>query len=122
MAVWVPSGCARPTTTSSIPEYVLDEGGFGSRDMFAAGKLVFGISVAEKKIMWLRLRAEGVSGHGSQPHGQNPNDHLIAALHRLMREPMASGPFTVIDTMKAARRTAGRQQVQQRHSEIDDLD
>lgn len=82
------------------PEYVLDEGGFGSRDMFAAGKLVFGISVAEKKIMWLRLRAEGVSGHGSQPHGQNPNDHLVAALHRLMSEPMPSGQFAVIDTMK----------------------
>jgi acetylornithine deacetylase/succinyl-diaminopimelate desuccinylase-like protein len=82
------------------PEYVLDEGGFGSRDMFAAGKLVFGISVAEKKIMWLRLRAEGVAGHGSQPHGQNPNDHLLAALHRLMSEPMATGTFSVIETMK----------------------
>ena len=82
------------------PEYVLDEGGFGSRDMFAAGKLVFGISVAEKKIMWLRLRAEGVAGHGSQPHGQNPNDHLLAALHRLMSEPMATGRSSVIETMK----------------------
>jgi acetylornithine deacetylase/succinyl-diaminopimelate desuccinylase-like protein len=50
------------------PEYVIDEGGFGSRDMFTPGKLVFGISVAEKRIMWLRLRAEGVAGHGSQPH------------------------------------------------------
>ena len=50
------------------PEYILDEGGFGSRDLFAPGKLVFGISVAEKKIMWLKLRAEGVAGHGSQPH------------------------------------------------------
>ena len=46
------------------PEYVIDEGGFGSRDMFTANKLVFGISVAEKKIMWLKLRAEGVAGHG----------------------------------------------------------
>ena len=42
------------------PEYILDEGGFGSRDLFAPGKLVFGISVAEKKILWLKLRAEGV--------------------------------------------------------------
>ena len=45
--------------------------------MFTANKLVFGISVAEKKIMWLKLRAEGVAGHGSQPHGQNPNEHLM---------------------------------------------
>src|SRR4029078_3698069 len=26
------------------PEYVIDEGGFGSREMFSAGKVVFGIS------------------------------------------------------------------------------
>jgi acetylornithine deacetylase/succinyl-diaminopimelate desuccinylase-like protein len=82
------------------PEYVLDEGGFGSRDMFAAGKLVFGISVAEKKILWLRLRAEGVAGHGSQPHEQNPNDHLMRGLNRLSAEPMPAGTFSVLDTMK----------------------
>ena len=67
------------------PEYVIDEGGFGSRDMFTPGKLVFGISVAEKKIMWLRLRAEGVAGHGSQPHDKNPNEHLMAALVAAVR-------------------------------------
>jgi acetylornithine deacetylase/succinyl-diaminopimelate desuccinylase-like protein len=82
------------------PEYVLDEGGFGSRDLFAPGRLVFGISVAEKKIMWLRLKAEGVAGHGSQPHDQNPNLHLVAALQRLMADPMPSADFKVIDTMK----------------------
>jgi acetylornithine deacetylase/succinyl-diaminopimelate desuccinylase-like protein len=82
------------------PEYVIDEGGFGSRDMFTAGKLVFGISVAEKKIMWLKLRAEGVAGHGSQPHGQNPNEHLMRALSRLFAEPVAAAPFPVVDTMK----------------------
>ena len=82
------------------PEYVIDEGGFGSRDMFTAGKLVFGISVAEKKLMWLRLRAEGVAGHGSQPHDQNPNDHLMRALSRLFAEPIAAAPFPVVETMK----------------------
>ena len=82
------------------PEYVIDEGGFGSRDMFTAGKLVFGISVAEKKLMWLRLRAEGVAGHGSQPHDQNPNDHLMRALSRLFAEPVSAAPFPVVETMK----------------------
>jgi acetylornithine deacetylase/succinyl-diaminopimelate desuccinylase-like protein len=82
------------------PEYVIDEGGFGSRDMFTPGKLVFGISVAEKRIMWLRLRAEGVAGHGSQPHGQNPNEHLMAALGRLFAQPPAAAPFPVVDIMK----------------------
>ena len=82
------------------PEFVVDEGGFGSRDMFTAGKLVFGISVAEKKIMWLRVRAEGVAGHGSQPHGQNPNDHLMRALNRLFAEPIPGAEFSVVRTMK----------------------
>ncbi len=71
------------------PEYVLDEGGFGSRDLFAPGKLVYGISVAEKKIVWLKLRVEGVAGHGSQPNDQNPNDRLVRALTRLLAESNA---------------------------------
>jgi acetylornithine deacetylase/succinyl-diaminopimelate desuccinylase-like protein len=69
------------------PEFVIDEGGFGSRDLFAPGKLVYGISVAEKKIVWLKLRAEGVAGHGSQPNDQNPNDRLVRALARLLGGP-----------------------------------
>jgi acetylornithine deacetylase/succinyl-diaminopimelate desuccinylase-like protein len=83
------------------PEYILDEGGFGSRDLFAPGKLVFGISVAEKKIIWLKLTAEGVAGHGSQPHDRNPNDRLIRALSRLLAEPMPTSSFSVLDTLKS---------------------
>ena len=83
------------------PEYVLDEGGFGSGDLFAPGKLVYGISVAEKKIVWLRVRAEGTAGHGSQPHDQNPNDRLTRALARLLSEPMPSSDFSVLQVMKA---------------------
>jgi acetylornithine deacetylase/succinyl-diaminopimelate desuccinylase-like protein len=82
------------------PEYVIDEGGFGSRDLFAPGKLVYGISVAEKKIVWLKLRADGIAGHGSQPHDQNPNDRLVRALARLLGGPVAEAP--------EARRRQGR--------------
>src|SRR5439155_8093788 len=73
------------------PEYVIDEGGFGSRDLFATGKLVYGIAVAEKKIVWLKVRAEGVAGHGSQPHDQNPNDRLVRAVGRLLSELSSGG-------------------------------
>jgi len=73
------------------PEFVIDEGGFGSRDLFAPGKLVYGISVAEKKIVWLKLRAEGVAGHGSQPNDQNPNDRLVKALGRLLGDQSDQG-------------------------------
>jgi len=82
------------------PEYVIDEGGFGSRDLFAPGKLVYGIAVAEKKIVWLKVRAEGIAGHGSQPHDQNPNDRLVKALQRLLNAPMPSGEFSVLNTMQ----------------------
>ena len=104
------------------PEYILDEGGFGSRDLFAPGKLVFGISVAEKKLIWLKLTAEGVAGHGSQPHDKNPNDRLVRALARLLGEPHADGAVQRARHAQGARRCAGRQQVQQRHPALDDLD
>jgi acetylornithine deacetylase/succinyl-diaminopimelate desuccinylase-like protein len=87
--------------TDIDPEYILDEGGFGSRDLFAPGKLVFGISVAEKKILWLKLRAEGIAGHASQPHDQNPNDRLVRALARLLGEPFPTSSFPLIETMKS---------------------
>ena len=74
------------------PEYVIDEGGFGSTDLFAPNKMVYGISVAEKKIVWLKLRAEGVAGHGSQPTDTNPNDRLVRALARLLGGPAPSAP------------------------------
>ena len=37
------------------PEFVVDEGGFGSRDLFATNKLVYGVAVAEKKLIWLKV-------------------------------------------------------------------
>ena len=92
------------------PEYVLDEGGFGSADLFAPNKLVYGISVAEKKIVWLKLRAEGIAGHGSQPTDTNPNDRLVRALARLLADTgarasqaQASADLhpTVLDMMQA---------------------
>ena len=83
------------------PEYILDEGGFGSRDLFTKDRLVFGISVAEKKILWLKLIAEGVAGHGSQPHDRNPNDRLTRALARLSSEPVAQTKFSVLETFRS---------------------
>jgi len=82
------------------PEYVIDEGGFGSTDLFAPSKMVYGISVAEKKIVWLKLRAEGVAGHGSQPTDTNPNDHLVRALARLLA-PEGARAFQASDDRSA---------------------
>ncbi|MGD9852871.1 MAG: M20/M25/M40 family metallo-hydrolase [Nitrospirales bacterium] len=82
------------------PEYVLDEGGFGSRKIFVNGKLVFGISVAEKRALWLRVTAHGIAGHGSQPHDQNPNDKLMRALTRLFSTPFTTVPNPVLDALE----------------------
>jgi acetylornithine deacetylase/succinyl-diaminopimelate desuccinylase-like protein len=65
-------------------EYALDEGGFGTQDLLSGkGELVFGVSVAEKKIVWAKLIAEGTSGHASQPVPDNANDRLREGLNRL---------------------------------------
>ena len=81
------------------PEYVLDEGGVGSREIFVNGKLVFGISVAEKRAFWLRVTAHGIAGHGSQPHHQNPNDKLMRALNGLFSTPFPTVPNAVLDAL-----------------------
>jgi acetylornithine deacetylase/succinyl-diaminopimelate desuccinylase-like protein len=62
--------------------YVLDEGGFGSREILAPGKLLFGISVGEKQVAWLKLRATGTAAHGSQPIADNANERLLRALEK----------------------------------------
>jgi acetylornithine deacetylase/succinyl-diaminopimelate desuccinylase-like protein len=84
------------------PEYVLDEGGLGSRDLFAAGKLVFGIPVGEKQISWVRLRAKGTAGHGSQPIPDNANLILLEAIRKAMALPEVSKPNPVIEQLRQA--------------------
>lgn len=79
---------------------VFDEGGFGARDVLADGRLVFNVSVAEKKIVWLRLTAEGTAGHGSQPHDANPNDHLMAALGRVLALPAVGEEPAVVRELR----------------------
>jgi len=79
-------------------EYVLDEGGFGTRDILAAGKLVFGIEVGEKQTLWLRVRARGTAAHGSQPIPDNANVTLLSALEKAMALPLAK-PHPVVAEM-----------------------
>lgn len=84
------------------PAYVLDEGGAGSRELFTPGKLVFGIAVGQKQSLWLRLRAKGTSGHGSQPIADNANMILLDAIHKAMNAPPAEKPVPIVQEMKRA--------------------
>lgn len=82
------------------PEYVLDEGGAGSRDVYTAGKLTFGISVADKQVLWLKLRATGTSGHGSQPISDNANDMLIRAIEKAKEFRPSDKPNPIVRQMR----------------------
>ncbi len=65
---------------------VLNEGGLGIRDLFFEGQTIYGISVAEKGILWARMIATGAPGHGSRP---NPD----SAVYRLHRAVEALGAY-----------------------------
>ena len=82
------------------PEYVLDEGGVGSSDVYSEGKLTFGISVADKQVLWLKLRATGTSGHGSQPIADNANDLLIRAIEKAKEFPPSPKPNPIVQEMR----------------------
>ena len=81
------------------PAYVLDEGGLGSYDVLSANKLIFGISVGEKQSSWLRLRAKGTAGHGSQPIADNANDILLAAINKAVALPPTTKRHLIMDEM-----------------------
>jgi acetylornithine deacetylase/succinyl-diaminopimelate desuccinylase-like protein len=83
-------------------EYVLDEGGMGTRNALAPNKLVFGISVGDKIVLWLRLRARGTAGHGSQPIPDNANMTLMRAIEKAMALPESGKQNPVVDEMRRA--------------------
>ncbi len=84
------------------PEYVMDEGGVGSREVYTRGKLVFGIAIADKQVLWLRLRATGIAGHGSQPNPDNANEILIRAIGEAKQFPPSSKPNPIVAEMHHA--------------------
>ena len=81
-------------------EYVLDEGGLATREVLAANKLVFGISVGDKVILWLKLRAKGTAGHGSQPIADNANMILLRAIEKALAVPEGGKQNEVVAQMK----------------------
>ena len=81
-------------------EYVLDEGGLGSREYLAPGKLVFGVAVGEKQTTWLRLRSKGTAGHASQPIADNANVRLVHAIEKALAAPPTQKDHPVVAEMK----------------------
>lgn len=82
-------------------EYVLDEGGGGSQDLLAPGKLVYGVAVGAKVVFWLRMRARGTAGHGSQPIPDNANVILLEAIQKAMAIPPGGKQNPVVEEMRS---------------------
>ena len=68
------------------PAAVYGEGGAGLQDLLESEpeQVIYGVSVAEKSVVWLRLDLEIVSfGHGATPASEYANKGMIDALSRL---------------------------------------
>jgi acetylornithine deacetylase/succinyl-diaminopimelate desuccinylase-like protein len=69
-------------------EYLLNEGFF--IDTTSDGKAKYwGIDVAEKSVLWLRLTATGDAGHASMPMPDSAPNRLVHALSRVINSPPA---------------------------------
>jgi acetylornithine deacetylase/succinyl-diaminopimelate desuccinylase-like protein len=64
-------------------EYVINEGGWGTAEVFGVRRPAVNCSVSEKGPLWLKLTAEGRPGHASVPHDDNALDRLVRALQRV---------------------------------------
>ena len=66
------------------PEFVLDEGGFGTEGFFTKdNRLIFSVGVAEKQMYALNLSIKRPPGHASMPPKENANFILSEALARV---------------------------------------
>jgi len=65
--------------------HMVNEGGLGLKDGLFRGQTVFGISVAEKGVMWVTMTVRGEGGHGSTPRPEHTPRRLIEALGRLLK-------------------------------------
>ncbi len=70
-----------------VPEYGINEGGFGLKDLLRPGQDVWAVSAAERGHHWLRLRVTRQSGHASQPWPGFAIQDLTEGLARLRAQP-----------------------------------
>ena len=63
-------------------QYLITEG--GSSLVYPEGRTVYGIGVAEKAPLWLRMTATGPGGHGSQPIADSAPNRLAKAMARVV--------------------------------------
>jgi acetylornithine deacetylase/succinyl-diaminopimelate desuccinylase-like protein len=68
-------------------EFLLNEG--AGIDVDAKGKPIYwGVDVAEKSLLWLKVTATGDAGHASMPLSDSAPNRLVRALNRLVNAPV----------------------------------
>lgn len=85
-------------------EFALNEG--GAIIELAPGQLVYGVELAQKAPLWLRLTAHGVAGHGSAPAPETATAVLVRGLARLAEHPFPIVVVPEVQAMFAARAVA----------------
>jgi acetylornithine deacetylase/succinyl-diaminopimelate desuccinylase-like protein len=68
----------------------------GGYSVTVGDRRAYAIQVAEKGIIWTRLRATGTPGHGSMPHRGNAALRLVEAMARLAAAPPTGDPPPVV--------------------------
>jgi acetylornithine deacetylase/succinyl-diaminopimelate desuccinylase-like protein len=83
--------------------FVINEGGYGAETYLGVERPLFGVSMAEKSPLWLRIKTTGRPGHGSAPHEDNCLDRIVRAMHRIQHweRPLRLTP-PVLESLRAA--------------------
>jgi len=79
--------------------FLLNEGASGS---LSGDRVSFGVEVAQKVPVWLRLVARDTPGHGSVPRTTSAPGRLVAALQRIQEQPFAPRVVPAVRAMFAS--------------------
>ena len=66
--------------------HAINEGGIGLEDLLFEDQDIYGISVGEKGVLWIKMTAKGEPGHGSTPRPLQAPTTLLAALDRIQKQ------------------------------------
>lgn len=93
---WAEIGCSQS----------INEGGLGLKDVLFDGQTLYGISVAEKGIAWVKMTASGPAGHGSRPDPVQAPHVLARAIHALEQyKPSIHWHWSLMELFKSVGQT-----------------
>jgi acetylornithine deacetylase/succinyl-diaminopimelate desuccinylase-like protein len=97
--------------------FLLNEGASGSQ---SGEQVSFGVEVAQKVPVWLRLVAQDTPGHGSMPQTTSAPGRLVAALERIQRSPFEPRVLPAVREMFASQAETAEPEWREPLSNIDE--